>query len=250
MLTWFAVLGPLECLVRGERCRLGGPKPKAVLGTLLLNANRIVPTSTLIEVVWPEGPPPSARNVLQNMVSSLRRVIRQSTGVALLTQSPGYLLKVGSAGLDTRTFKELAAAGAAELSAGHPDIASDHLRTALGVWRGPVLADLAERGYTWPEASTLESARLVVCEDYFEAELALGRHQLVIADLEELVTVFPLRERLCGQLMRALYRVGCPGEALAVYRRTRSMLIEELGIDPGPELRRLEHAILARDENL
>ncbi|GLZ34025.1 hypothetical protein Lesp02_62120 [Lentzea sp. NBRC 105346] len=242
----FRVLGPLECTMRGRVQKLGGAKKRALLGILLLNVNQVVPASRITEAVWPEGPPRTSRNIMQNMVWSLRRML----GPMLLTQRPGYSLRAGPGVVDLSVFRAYAAEGVAALADGQADSAAEHLRAALGLWRGPALVDLTELGYHWPELVALETARLRAYEDYIDAELARDAAKDVIDALEELVAAHPLRERLCGQLMITLYRLGCPADALAVYRRARSVIVDELGIEPGTELQRLEQAILARDERV
>ncbi|WP_329792197.1 BTAD domain-containing putative transcriptional regulator [Lentzea sp. DG1S-22] len=244
----FRLLGPLEVLDDDSPVPLGGIKQRAALGYLLLQANRVVATSKLLHALWPRDVPPTARKMLQNAVSGLRGVFasgRHPEGAPLLlTHAPGYLLRVDENSLDLTRFQRLAEQGRGELSAGNWPAAATVLRRALGMWRGPVLADLAETGLTWPELTVIRDWRLAAQEDCFEAELACGRHGEIIGELESLVELAPYRERLGGQLMLALYRCGRQVDALGVYRRTRAALVEELGLEPGRELQDLERAIL------
>ncbi|MEU3342296.1 BTAD domain-containing putative transcriptional regulator [Streptomyces sp. NPDC006668] len=168
-----------------------------------------------------------------------------------MTQPPGYRLTVDPDAIDLYRFQAKVEKGRETLAAGTPDAAAKLLGDALELWRGPALADLAEAGIAWPELSAVQNARLDAMEDYFEAELALGRHQTVLAELETMVEdTASLRERSCGQLMLALYRSGRQADALSVYSRVRSTLVEELGLEPGRELQELQQAILNHDAAL
>jgi tetratricopeptide (TPR) repeat protein len=167
-----------------------------------------------------------------------------------VTKGRGYLLRVDPGHLDAAVFEEAGAAGRAALEAGRPAEAAQALRQALGLWRGPVLADLADYAFTRPEAARLEELRLAAVEDRIDADLALGRHQALTGELERLAGEHPLRERLHGQHMLALYRCGRQAEALAAYRRVRDLLAGELGIDPGEPLQRLHGSVLAHDPAL
>lgn len=245
----FHLLGSLEVLDDDMPVPLGGVKQRAALGFLLLHANRVVATSKLLQALWPRDVPPTARKMLQNAVSGLRGVLTPHGGspegsALLLTHAPGYLLRVDQNSLDLSRFQQLTEQGRGELSAGNWPAAAKVLRKALSLWRGPVLADLAETGVNWPELTAIRDWRLATQEDCFEAELACGRHYEVIGELESLIEVEPYRERLNGQLMLALYRCGRQVDALSVYRRTRTALVEELGLEPGRELQELERAIL------
>ncbi|GGU37627.1 BTAD domain-containing putative transcriptional regulator [Lentzea flava] len=245
----FHLLGSLEVLDDDMPVPLGGVKQRAALGYLLLHANRVVATSKLLQALWSRDVPPTARKMLQNAVSGLRGVLTPpgsgSEGSALLlTHAPGYLLRVDPNSLDLSLFQQLTEQGRGELARGNWPAAATVLRRALGLWRGPVLADLAETGINWPELTAIKDSRLATQEDCFEAELACGRHYEIIGELESLIEVEPYRERLGGQLMLALYRCGRQVDALSVYRRTRAALVEELGLEPGRELQELERAIL------
>lgn len=248
----FNVLGPLELLVEGEPVPLGGLRQRSTLGYLLLNANKAVATSQLLRALWGDRTPPTARKMLQNAVSGLRTTLAvHGTGDAeVLTHAPGYLLRVGEDSVDLTRFHAIVEEGRAELSSGSWDSAARTLRRALELWRGPALADLVETGIDWPELTALQNARLAALEDYVEAELAAGRHHEVVRELETAVETEPPREKLCGQLMLALYRCGRQADALSVYRRTRTRLISEFGLDPGQHLQQLERAILNQDPSL
>ncbi|MDX3661163.1 BTAD domain-containing putative transcriptional regulator [Streptomyces sp. ID05-26A] len=236
----FAVLGPLQVRVNGREHRVGGFTRRATLGFLLLNAGRVVSISELTAAVWPDEPPPTARGILLNVVSALRKA-----GLDIVTRKPGYLLRVEPDRLDLHRFRAALAQAAKA-----PEQASQVLADALALWRGPVLADLVADGISWPALVEITRLRDVAVEDRLDAELACGRHREVIAELEALVSDHPLRERVRGQLMLALYRCGRQADALAVFRDARERFATELGIDPGPELVALERAVLAQDPAL
>jgi len=251
----FLLLGPLEARQRDRLLRLGSIKHRMLLAKLLLHANQVVSTDELIEAVWGEEPPPTVRQSLQNHVASLRKAIETSNGSApprmLLTRDPGYLLNVDPEQLDLHRFQRLDRSGREALTAGDPATAADLLRQALALWRGPALADVAaSTGIVWPELIGVEELQLAAVEARIEADLALGRHRELVAELEALVRLQPLREHLHGQLMLALYRSGRQADALAAYRAARKTLVNELGIEPSVGLQRLEQAILAQDPAL
>ncbi|WP_262418100.1 BTAD domain-containing putative transcriptional regulator [Streptomyces sp. SP2-10] len=248
------MLGPLE-VVSGDRViDLGGGKQRATLGFLLLRPNQAVPISRLLTALWSVGEAPAtARKILQNAVWGLRRKLSSddpAAGAALRTQSPGYTLEVDPEHIDLYRFRRMVEEGRALLTAGRLDEASRRLREALWLWRGAVLSDLVEEGVHWPELTTLQNSRTDVLEDYFEAELECGRHYSVLSEIEAVVECEPLRERSCGQLMRAMYRCGRQADALGVYSRLRVALVEELGLEPGRELQLLQQAILTHDPAL
>ncbi|GAA4873557.1 hypothetical protein GCM10023222_31430 [Saccharopolyspora cebuensis] len=233
---------------------ISGLKQRCTLAYLLLNANKVVATSRLLRALWGEQAPPTARKMLQNAVSGLRVTLARHAADAddpeVLTHAPGYLLRVADDRVDLTRFQAMVEDGRAELATGSWTSAASTLRRALGLWRGPALADLTEAGIDWPELTALRNARLAALEDYVEAELAAGNHHEVVSELETVVETEPPRERLCGQLMLALYRCGRQADALGVYRRARTALIDEFGLDPGHELQRLERAILNQDPGL
>ncbi len=256
---YFSLLGALEVVDHGIAVRLGSPKQRSTLGFLLLHANTVVPTSRLMTALWGEDAPPTARKMLQNAVCGIRGILAEENlgnegdstpTAALLTHAPGYLLRVEPEALDLTRFQRLTEQGRADLATGSWDQAADKLRTAVNLWRGPALADLVETGMTWPELTAVQNGQIAAWEDLVEADLACGRHHEAISELEALVAAEPLRERLCGQLMRALYRSGRQADAVAVYRRTRTLLREKLGIEPGHELRDLHQGILDHDAAL
>ncbi|MFC5055822.1 BTAD domain-containing putative transcriptional regulator [Saccharothrix xinjiangensis] len=246
----FNVLGELTVLVGARQVPLGGVKQRATLAFLLLHNNSFVPASALIQAMWPQGAPPTARKMLHNAVSRIRTMLSEAGDDApfrLITHAPGYLLHVDPDHIDLANFEALADRGRTELLAGDPQRAAGTLREALDLWRGPVLADLVEVGISWPEVTAVQNARTGALEDLIEAELACGRHAEAIGELELAVQAEPLRERLCGQLMRALYHCGRQADALTLYHRTRTALVEQLGLDPSSELQELQRAILNHD---
>jgi DNA-binding SARP family transcriptional activator/class 3 adenylate cyclase len=252
----FRILGPLEILDdQGQRLALGGAKQRALLAVLLLHAGQVVAVERLVDELWGEDPPDTAAHSLQVYVANLRKVLeptrtKRSAGGVLQTRPPGYLLQVGPEELDLARFERLAGQGRAALAAGDPAGAARLLGEALGLWRGWALADVALAVSGQGEVVRLEERRLAALEDRIEAELALGRHRELVGELQALVAAHPLRERIHGQLMVALYRSGRQADALAAFKRARDRLVEELGIEPGAELQELERAILAQDPNL
>jgi len=251
----FFLLGPLEARQRERPLRLGSIKHRMLLAKLLLHPNQVVSTEDLIEAVWGEEPPPTVKQSLQNHVAALRKAIEAGNGAGpprtLVTRDPGYLLRVDPERLDLHRFQRLDREGRHALAAGDPARAADLLRQALDLWRGPALADVAASAdISWPELVGVEELQVASTEARIEAELALGRHHELVAELEALVRVYPLREHLHGQLMLALYRSGRQADALAAYRAARKVLVDELGIEPSVGLQRLEQAILAQDPAL
>jgi DNA-binding SARP family transcriptional activator len=229
----FRVLGPLEVLDEGRSIPLPGPKARALLVLLLLDANRVVPLDRLVDGLWDEAPPETATKTLQVYVSQLRKALGPER---IQTHARGYSVAAGPDELDTARFEHLAGEG--------------RFDEALAVWRGPALADFREERFARDAAARLEELRLGAEEGRIEGELAAGRDSQVVADLERLVSEHPLRERLRGQLMLALYRSGRQAEALELFRRTRTELVDALGVEPGPELQELHRAILAQSPEL
>ena len=251
----FFLLGPLEARQRERPLRLGSIKHRMLLAKLLLHPNQVVSTEELIVAVWGEEPPPTVKQSLQNHVAALRKSIEAGNGAGpprtLVTRDPGYLLRVDPERLDLHRFQRLDREGRQALSSGDPARAADLLRQALALWRGPALADVAASAdLAWPELVGVEELQVASTEARIEAELALGRHHELVAELEALVRLYPLREHLHGQLMLALYRSGRQADALAAYRAARKVLVDELGIEPSVGLQRLEQAILAQDPAL
>lgn len=235
----FRILGPLEVADGDVAMALGGVKQRALLAIFLLNANEVVSADRLIDELWGEHAPESGRSALQVRVSQLRKALGEA-GAQLLTRAPGYVLSLDREQLDLQRFERLVG----EAVAAEAPVAAEKLREALALWRGPALADLAYEPFAQDAIGRLQELRLGAIEKRIDAELALGRHDELIVGLEELVAEHPLRERLRAQLMLALYRCGRQADALEVYRHTRAELSAELGLEPGPELKDLESAIL------
>ena len=243
----FRILGPLEVSSDTGDVQLGGAQKRALLAVLLLHANEAVSVERLVDELWPESPPKTAEKTVRVYVSQLRNALDDGR---LERHGRGYMLRLDGDDLDAARFEALLTEGRDQLAAGEPDRAAVTLTNALALWRGPPLADFAYEPFAQTAIARLEQRRLVCLEERIEADLALARHEDVIAELEALVRDHPLRERLRGQLMLALYRSGRQAEALEVYRDGRRLLVDELGIEPGEELRRLERAILEQDASL
>jgi predicted ATPase/DNA-binding SARP family transcriptional activator len=251
----FQILGPLEVVAGGQNLRLGGPKRRALLALLLTHANRVVSVDRLRDGLWGGAPPDGAAANIQVYVSQLRKQLepnRKPTAPyeILVSQPPGYVLRVDPDQLDLYRFEQLKDAGTSALTAGDAEVAAASLRQALDLWRGPALAEFAAETWALGEAGRMNEMRLQAVELRIDADLALGRHTDLIAELEPLVAEHPLRERLRGQLMVALYRSGRQGEASDVFQRTREKLVEELGMEPGPGLQKLLKQILKQDPEL
>ena len=244
----FGILGAVEVRrADGEAVPIGGTRVRALLALLLLNPGRLVTTEGLIDGLYGEDPPGNAANALQSQVSRLRRALED---IAIEFHPAGYRLAIDPEIVDVHRFTRLAAEGRQALDAGDPHRAASLLDEALGLWRGPALADLAEEPFAAAQATRLETARITAVEDHAEADLLLGRHHEVVARLQELVAAHPLRERPRGQLMRALYGDGRQAEALAVYEDLRQVLADELGADPSPEISAVHLAVLRADPSL
>jgi DNA-binding SARP family transcriptional activator/pimeloyl-ACP methyl ester carboxylesterase len=249
--TEFRILGPVEVMADGQPLELGTARARAVLAMLLVYTNQVVPADRLTEELWPGQPTDRAAASLQVRLSELRKALR-SAGEAerLVTRPPGYLLRVMPEELDAARFCELAAAGNAALAAGDAAVAAQRLDGALSLWRGPALADVDSAAFARAEAGRLAELRLTALESRAEALLACGQHRELIAELETLTAAHPLRERLWAARMLALYRAGRQADALRSYHELRAILIEELGIEPGPDLRDLQARILRQDPAL
>ena len=232
----FRILGSLEVSEEDRPLDLGGPKQRALLAILLLNANRVVSRDRLIDALWEEQPPETAPKALQVYVSQLRKTLGAGR---IVTRPPGYLIRVEPGELDLERFERLLESGGTE-----------KLREALALWRGRPLEEFALDRFAQSEISRLDELRLAALEERIEADLAFGRHAALVAELEAFVAEHPLRERLCGQLMLALYRSGRQAEALAAYQDARRALVDELGIEPSRALQDLERAILQQDPGL
>ena len=243
----FRILGPVEVVERQRTIALGSPKQRALLAILVLRRGEVVTSERLIDQLWGERPPASAAKTLQGYVSHLRRAL--GSGV-LLTQGSGYVLAADAGQVDAERFARLAADGRVELASGNAARARELLSSALELWRGEALADVAYEPFAGVEIARLEEARHAALEDRIEADLMRGQHRGLVGELESLVALHPHREPLRGQLMLALYRSGRQTEALEVYRRGRQALDDELGLEPGRELRALEQRILDHDPTL
>jgi predicted ATPase/DNA-binding SARP family transcriptional activator len=246
----FEILGPLEVRDQaGNPVPIPGGRERALLATPLIHAGEVVSADRLIEDLWGQHPPAHATNALQAVVSRLRKALGPQGPDLLITKAPGYVLAVEPDRVDTRRFEQLVAEGRRSAERGAPG-ATARFAQALALWRGPPLADFAYQDFAQAEIARLEEARLAAQEDWIEAQLAEGHHTQLVGDLEQLVAANPLRERLRAQLMLALYRSGRQADALALYRQGRTLLDEELGVDPSPALRQLEQAILTQDPAL
>src|SRR5918994_4146843 len=247
----FRILGPLEVDDRGRRLSLRGPRQRALLVSLLLRAGEIVPEERLLEEVWRGDPPPSGGASLRVRISQLRKALAAAgSPPALATRPPGYVLEVDAGQVDALRFERLLGEGRAQLAEGDPAAAAETLREALELWRGPALAEFADDPFAAAEGARLDELRIEAVEERVEAELALGRHRELAAELDGLASEHPFRERLRAQLMLALYRSGRQAEALAAYRDARNVHVEELGIEPTRRLQELEQAILRQDASL
>ena len=251
----YGVLGPVRVTRSGTPLALGGPQQRAVLAFLVMEAGSVVSVRRLADALWAERPPAASLTTVQTYVCHLREILepgrgRGAPGHVLVTESGGYRLQADDGSVDAVMFEQQACSGQAMLASGAYGEAVDQLGRGLSLWRGDVLADLAQFDFVTPFARRLEEIRLTATESKIDAELALGRHASVVAELEELVGRHPLRERLQAQWMLALYRCGRQFDALAAYRRLQRLLDEELGIEPSPPVRQLHQAILAQDDDL
>jgi DNA-binding SARP family transcriptional activator/pimeloyl-ACP methyl ester carboxylesterase len=240
----YELLGPLRVVEGGRDVTPARPKQRALLAMLLLHREEIVPGAQLIEALWGDEPPGTAQTALYGHVSALRKLIGADR---IRTRPPGYLLRVSAGEVDIARFESLVSQARER---DDPDERSACLREALALWRGEPLPELRYEAFAEREIARLEELRLAAVEDRVDAELALGRHHELVAELEPLVAEHPFRERLRGQLMLALYRCGRQAEALHALQSGRRVLIEQLGIDPGPALRQLELRILRQDPGL
>jgi branched-chain amino acid transport system substrate-binding protein len=252
----FGILGPLEVSDEGRRVEIAGHKQRALLASLLLHANEVVSLDRLIDELWGETPPPTAAKTLQAQVSRLRRSLNGDEDPAahmrgpLQTRGHGYVLTVEPGQVDADRFQGMLEEARRARAEGKPEDAAEELRRALALWRGPALADFAYESFAQTEIARLDELQLTALEERIEADLALGRHAELVAELEALVARNALRERLRGQLMLALYRSDRQAEALHVYQEFRLALAEELGLEPSQGLQRLERQILEQDPEL
>jgi predicted ATPase/DNA-binding SARP family transcriptional activator len=254
--TELRILGPCELAAGGSPVPLGSLKQRVLLACLVADLNRPVAIDRLIAALWGGAPPPAAETTLRSLVSRLRRLlasIARADGegrIEIVGHDGAYLLRADPGCLDARRFEDDIAAGRRALSAGDPLEAARCFTAGLARWRGPALTDLADAEEARPEAHRLEEERLAALEHLADAELATGDPQRAQATMESLVAEHPLREAAWGRLMLALYRQGRQADALRVYQRARRLLVEELGVEPGPELRKLEQQVLAHSPEL
>jgi DNA-binding SARP family transcriptional activator len=246
----FGVLGPLQASANGADLPLGAAKQRAVLAILLINRNRIVPIDSLIDAVWQEQPPPEARGSLHAHISRLRRLV-SGAGVdpaaIVVSARPGYRLNVADEAYDLGRFAIEQKAGIGAAAGGRFEEASAHLSAALYEWRGPVLEDLRDFPFVGAFAAALTEDKLVALTARAEAEIACGRTHSIISELEALVVEHPYREPLWAQLITAYYLAERQYDALDAYGRLKTMLADDLGIDPGPTLRGLHQRILRQE---
>ena len=242
------LLGSVEALVDGHSLALGGSKQRSVVALLALKANTTLSADELIDALWGDDPPQSAAKNVQQNVSRLRKALGEGrAGAEILTRGRGYELRLATGAVDALRFEQLVEEAARERASGGVNGAAD---AALELWRGAPLADVASEPFAGPEIGRLCELHLRAIELAIDAELAAGRHAEAIARLEALIAEEPLRERLHAQRMLALYRDGRQSEALDAYREARETLIEQIGVEPGPELKRLQEQILAQDPAL
>ena len=233
----FRILGPLEALEEGLDVAPAGSKRRALLALLLLHANETLTIDRLVDELWGEHPPATAPRTLQAHVSRLRKALGDGAGngadSVIVTREHGYELKLDPERLDSHRFERLITEGRSELAAGHPERAASAFESALSLWRGTPLADLAYEPFAQPEIARLEELRVATLEDLNDAKLALGRHGELVGQLEALIGDHPYRERLRAQAMLALYRCERQADALQAYQDARRTLVDELGIEPG-----------------
>ncbi|HTK17760.1 MAG TPA: BTAD domain-containing putative transcriptional regulator, partial [Acidimicrobiia bacterium] len=247
----FKVLGPLEVRHRGELVRIKSQKQRTVLAILLLQANRVVGVDSIIDGLWGDDPPPTAGAALQVHVAKLRKALAAGDEPSVIaTRPPGYVIAVEPESLDLMQFEELVRRGRSELQQAKATEASVLLGRALACWRGPALADVASEPFAHSAAVRLGEERLAALADRIESDLARGAHDEVVGELRELTSDHPLRERFWEQLVLALYRCGNQAEALAAFQSARTALLEELGLEPGANLRALETAVLDQSASL
>ena len=246
----YRILGPLEVVHEGEPVPLGRLKERLVLAVLLLHANEFVSRERLIDELWGESPPPTARKAVNVYISQLRKALTRKGLDPIATADGGYRFEIDAQELDAAHMQHLLATARERTAAGELEAGGELLREALALWRGPTLAGLLLESHGRDEVEQLDELRLTALMDRIDCDLALGRHEDVLGELRVLVGEHPLRERLRAQLMLALYRADRQAEALDEYQKTRDVLVEELGIEPSPALQRLQQGILRHDLSL
>ena len=246
----FRILGPLEVVEDGNPVALGTLKERLVLGVLLLHANEFVSRERLIDELWGEAPPPTARKAVNVYVSKLRKALSRDGHDPIATASGGYRLRIEGGELDAERLQQLLAEARESVSRGEHEDAAERFRVALALWRGPTLAGLQLESLGRDEVARLDELRLAALMDRIDCDLALGRHEQVLGELNVLVREHPLRERLRAQQMLALYRADRQADALTVYAEARQTLVDDLGIEPSEALQRLQQAILRHDPSL
>ena len=245
----YQLLGPLAVESAGEGVRLGGLRQQTLLTMLLLEANQVVHLERLIDAIWNQSPPASARNQVRICVSGLRRQFATKGGGAIETHPVGYRIRVAREALDVYRFIDLAAGGRVAACEGRLDKAVALLRSALDLWTGPIAAGL-DSALVQATAVKLQEDRISLLEDCFDLELQLGRQRRIVGELTSHISEHPFREKLCSQLMLALYQSSRQVDALEFFRITRKRFSDELGIEPSENLRTLEHLILTSDPSL
>ena len=251
----FRLLGPFEVWEHGYPLPLGARRQRAILALLALHPREVLSTDRIVEEIWGEDAPPSAVRTVHAYISRLRSCLREGSdadarSAVIVSREPGYLLQIDPDQIDAARFENGVLQAAALMLDGDPRKANEVLRAVLELWRGAALADFMYESFAAIESERLAERRLDAIELRIETDLGLLRHNQVVSELEGLVAIHPVREHFWSQLMVALYRSGRQSDALAVYGRVRQMLIEERGIEPGPELRRLERLVLEQSPEL
>jgi DNA-binding SARP family transcriptional activator len=244
----FDILGPLEVRLAGNPVAIRGVKQRRLLATLLVHAGTALPPDRLCEILWGEDRPVDPRNALQSQIAQLRRSLTSKGRSALVLGPGGYRLDVAPQASDAGRFEALLRSARSALDVDDPARASADLAKGLDLWRGPALSEFADQEFATATIARLGELRLIAIESRMDADLRLGRHADLVPELELLVREHPLRERMCGQLMLARYRAGRQADALQTFHDTRQTLLDELGVDPSPELTR-QYEVLLRQED-
>ncbi len=243
-------LGALTITDHGREVAIGGPRQRRLVAVLLINRNAVVSVDRLADVVFDGEPTDAASTTLRSYVARLRKVVDGSAGPSVVTQAPGYLLQVPDEAFDVACFEQLVAEARSASARNDPMGAGSALRQALGLWRGDAFVEFADEDWAQPEAQRLGELRLAAQEALFEAELACGRAAELVPEIDAMAGQHPLRDGFRSQLMLALYRAGRQADALRAFQDHRTVMVEELGLDPTPALQQLEERILAHDPTL